>query len=106
MCVEIEERKGGYRLETAVWLPREIADVFAFFSETGNLNLITPEWICFRIQTPLPLPPARIPASCLALPRAMPRFRAASIWPFELPFLWRAAELPSYPPSVHPRFHL
>jgi ligand-binding SRPBCC domain-containing protein len=55
MCVEIEERKKDYRLETAVWLAREIADVFAFFSDASNLNLITPEWIRFRIQTPMPV---------------------------------------------------
>ena len=55
MCVEIEERKRGYRLKTAVWLPSDIADVFAFFSDARNLNLITPEWIRFRIQTPMPV---------------------------------------------------
>jgi ligand-binding SRPBCC domain-containing protein len=55
MCVEIEERKTGYRLETAVWLPNEIADVFAFFADARNLNLITPEWIRFRIKTPTPV---------------------------------------------------
>jgi ligand-binding SRPBCC domain-containing protein len=55
MCVEIEKRKSSYRLETAVWLPSEIADVFAFFADARNLNLITPEWICFRIETPMPV---------------------------------------------------
>ena len=55
MCVEIEERKTGYRLKTAVWLPSEMADVFAFFSDARNLNLITPEWIRFRIKTPMPV---------------------------------------------------
>jgi ligand-binding SRPBCC domain-containing protein len=55
MCVEIEELKNGYRLETAVWLPRDIVDVFAFFSDARNLNVITPEWVRFRIKTPMPV---------------------------------------------------
>jgi ligand-binding SRPBCC domain-containing protein len=55
MCVEIDERKTGYRLKTAVWLPSEMVDVFAFFADARNLNLITPEWIRFRIKTPTPV---------------------------------------------------
>ena len=55
MCVEIEDTKEGYRLETAVWLPSEIADVFAFFSDARNLEFITPEWLRFRIKTPMPV---------------------------------------------------
>ena len=55
MCVEIEDTKEGYRLETAVWLPSAIADVFAFFSDARNLDLITPEWLRFRIKTPTPV---------------------------------------------------
>lgn len=45
----------GYRLDTAVWLPREIEEVFAFFTDVQNLNLITPHWLHFRIDTPLPV---------------------------------------------------
>ena len=55
MCVTIEQTAVGYRLETTVWLPREIADVFAFFSDARNLNLITPAWIRFRIKTAMPV---------------------------------------------------
>ena len=55
MSVRIVKRKEGYRLETSVWLPRGIGEVFAFFSDARNLNLITPEWIRFRIETPMPV---------------------------------------------------
>lgn len=38
-----------YVLESRVWLPRPIAEVFAFFSEAGNLQRITPAWLDFRM---------------------------------------------------------
>ena len=55
VSVRIVRRKRAYRLETTVWLPREISEVFAFFSDARNLNLITPQWIRFRIKTPTPV---------------------------------------------------
>lgn len=55
MSVRIAERKRGYRLETSVWLPRAIDDVFAFFADAHNLDLITPEWLRFQIKTPMPV---------------------------------------------------
>ena len=54
MSVRIVKRERGYRLETTVWLPRDIGEVFAFFVDTHNLDLITPPWLHFRITT---LPP-------------------------------------------------
>jgi ligand-binding SRPBCC domain-containing protein len=45
----------GFRLNTAMWLPRPVNEVFAFFANAGNLNSLTPEWIRFRIVTPLPI---------------------------------------------------
>ena len=39
-------------LTTELWLPRPIADVFAFFSDAGNLDVLTPPWLHFRIRTP------------------------------------------------------
>jgi ligand-binding SRPBCC domain-containing protein len=45
------------------WVPRPIEDVFAFFSEAGNLEAITPPWLGFRIDSPGPIvmrPGARI----------------------------------------------
>ncbi len=37
------------------WVPRPIEDVFAFFSEAGNLEAITPPWLEFRLLSPEPI---------------------------------------------------
>ena len=42
-------------LETSLFLPRSLDEVFAFFAEAGNLQRITPPWVDFRIVTPLPI---------------------------------------------------
>jgi len=45
----------GYRLTATMEVQRPIDEVFDFFSDAGNLELITPPWLNFRILTPLPL---------------------------------------------------
>jgi ligand-binding SRPBCC domain-containing protein len=42
-------------LEREQWLPASIERVFAFFSDAGNLEVLTPPWLRFRIETPLPV---------------------------------------------------
>jgi ligand-binding SRPBCC domain-containing protein len=47
---------GGYHaLETTTWLSRPLEEVFAFFTDVGNLERITPPELAFRIVTPLPV---------------------------------------------------
>jgi ligand-binding SRPBCC domain-containing protein len=42
-------------LPTELWLPRPIAEVFAFFSDAHNLDVLTPPWLGFRVLTPRPV---------------------------------------------------
>ena len=42
-------------LERAQWFPRPVAEVFAYFSDPGNLNDLTPPSLHFRIVTPRPV---------------------------------------------------
>jgi len=41
-----------HTLKREQWLPRPLEDVFAFFSDAGNLGQITPSWLGFQIFTP------------------------------------------------------
>lgn len=42
-------------LETAIWLPRPIEEVFEFFSDAYNLEVLTPDFLKFRVLTPRPI---------------------------------------------------
>jgi ligand-binding SRPBCC domain-containing protein len=44
------------------WLPRPLEEVFAFFSDAGNLDLLTPAWLSFQVLTPrlIPLHPGAL----------------------------------------------
>ena len=41
--------------ESSVWLPRPLDEVFAFFSDASNLEVITPPWLKFSVVTPAPI---------------------------------------------------
>jgi ligand-binding SRPBCC domain-containing protein len=42
-------------LESDLWLPRPLDEVFAFFSDAANLESLTPPSLQFRILTPQPV---------------------------------------------------
>ena len=41
--------------ESSVWLPRPLDEVFEFFSDASNLEVITPPWLKFSVVTPRPI---------------------------------------------------
>ena len=41
--------------ESSVWLPRPLDEVFGFFSDAANLEVITPPWLKFSVATPTPI---------------------------------------------------
>lgn len=43
------------RFKSEIWLPRSVPQVFEFFQHAGNLELLTPDWLNFKILTPLPI---------------------------------------------------
>lgn len=48
-------RRGTFELTTRAWLPRPPAEVFPFFADAHNLNLLTPPWLHFEILTAGPI---------------------------------------------------
>lgn len=52
----------GFRLETALWLPRSCEQLFEFFADAFQLQTITPKWLHFVVLTP---PPIRIAEGAL-----------------------------------------
>jgi ligand-binding SRPBCC domain-containing protein len=52
----------GFRLEAAQYLPYPRDQVFEFFSDASNLQVLTPAWLHFSIVTP---PPIHIAAGTL-----------------------------------------
>jgi ligand-binding SRPBCC domain-containing protein len=51
----IRPAKDGYVLESSIRVPHGLDEVFRFFSDARNLELVTPPFVRFRIVTPTPL---------------------------------------------------
>jgi ligand-binding SRPBCC domain-containing protein len=45
----------NYSLDAQMWVPLPIDAVFAFFSDTVNLDRLTPPWVHFQTLTPRPI---------------------------------------------------
>ena len=45
----------SYTLHREQWVPRPLEEIFAFFSDAANLELLTPDWLKFKITTPAPI---------------------------------------------------
>ena len=48
-------RAPRYQITREQRIPSPLTDVFAFFADVGNLERITPAFLHFRIETPLPI---------------------------------------------------
>ena len=46
---------GAYSLNTELWLPRGIGEVFELFADAYRLEYLTPPWLHFRVLTPKPV---------------------------------------------------
>lgn len=55
MSIEIERYSREYRLKTEMRLPQTREEVFPFFADAKNLEILTPDILRFRIVTPLPI---------------------------------------------------
>jgi ligand-binding SRPBCC domain-containing protein len=44
-----------FELHQVVWLPNPVEEIFEFFVDASNLAFLTPDWLRFRVMTPLPI---------------------------------------------------
>jgi ligand-binding SRPBCC domain-containing protein len=44
-----------HQFQSELLLPAKIDEVFSFFSDAGNLDDLTPDWLHFKIVTPRPI---------------------------------------------------
>ncbi|MGD7652474.1 MAG: SRPBCC family protein [Verrucomicrobiales bacterium] len=44
-----------HQLNDQLWLPKPVGEIFDFFADARNLQLLTPPFLGFRILTPMPV---------------------------------------------------
>ena len=49
------DAESGYRLHAKIRVDLPIEEVFGFFSDASQLGRITPDWLNFKILTPMPV---------------------------------------------------
>lgn len=47
--------RATFELSTTAWLPQRVGEVFPFFGDAWNLEVLTPPWLHFEILTPQPI---------------------------------------------------
>ena len=53
--IHMGRKDGFHTVETCLFLPRPLEDVFPFFADAGNLEALTPPWLRFEILSPMPM---------------------------------------------------
>ncbi len=48
-------QRSTFELSTTAWLPQPVEEVFAFFGDAHNLDVLTPPWLHFKVLTPKPI---------------------------------------------------
>lgn len=48
-------KRATFELSTTAWLPQPVEDVFSFFGDAHNLDVITPPWLHFKVLTARPI---------------------------------------------------
>jgi ligand-binding SRPBCC domain-containing protein len=48
-------KDGFHTVETCLFLPRPLKEIFPFFADAGNLEALTPPWLRFEILSPMPM---------------------------------------------------